>query len=114
MTAVLSAEMGTPERVAIAVAECRRMGIGVLPPDVNESELDFAITAKGIRFGLGAGKNVGEAAVDGIVEAGRSAGRFLPLAVFWPRTDLQRPTRVGVKPLIRSGPAMPSGRVQPS
>src|SRR5207245_9241604 len=43
MTAVLSAEMGTPDRIAIAVAECRRMGLAVLPPDVNESELDFAI-----------------------------------------------------------------------
>src|SRR5205823_13557358 len=46
MTAVLSAEMGNPDRVAIAVAECRRMGIAVLPPDVNESDLDFAITPK--------------------------------------------------------------------
>src|SRR5947199_405790 len=52
MTAVLSAEMGTPERVAIAVAECRRMGIAVSPPDVNESEFGFAITAGGIRMGL--------------------------------------------------------------
>src|SRR4051812_17403244 len=52
MTAVLSAEMGTSERVAIAVAECRRMGIAVLPPDVNESAFGFAITPQGIRFGL--------------------------------------------------------------
>src|SRR5439155_1352035 len=52
MTAVLSAEMGTPDRIAIAVAECRRMGLAVLPPDVNESELDFAYTPKGIRVGL--------------------------------------------------------------
>src|SRR5207247_420005 len=67
MTAVLSAEMGTPDRIAIAVAECRRMGLAVLPPDVNESELDFAYTPKGIRFGLGAVKNVGEGAVEGLI-----------------------------------------------
>src|SRR5438270_8181435 len=76
MTAVLSAEMGTPERVAIAVAECRRMGIGALPPDVNESERDFAITAKGSRFGLGAVKNVGGGAVEGLVDARRAEGPF--------------------------------------
>ena len=74
MTAVLSAEMGTPDRIAIAVAECRRMGLAVLPPDVNESELDFAFTPKGIRFGLGAVKNVGEGAVEGLIEARRSGG----------------------------------------
>jgi len=103
MTAVLSAEMGTPERVAIAVAECRRMGIGVLPPDVNESELDFAITAKGIRFGLGAVKNVGEGAVDGIVEARRSAGPFRSLDDLCARIDLQRANKRVVESLIRCG-----------
>jgi len=74
MTAVLSAEMGTPDRIAIAVAECRRMGLAVLPPDVNESELDFAYTPKGIRFGLGAVKNVGEGAVEGLIESLIKAG----------------------------------------
>src|SRR4029077_10758423 len=44
MTAVLSSDMGNSERIAIAVAECRRMGIAVLPPDVNESAFGFAIT----------------------------------------------------------------------
>src|SRR5207249_1697770 len=90
MTAVLSAEMGVPERVAIAVAECRRMGIAVLPPDVNESAFGFAITPQGIRFGLGAVKNVGEGAVEGIIEAGSAGGRFKSLDEFCGRIDLQR------------------------
>ena len=79
MTAVLSSDMGNSERIAIAVAECRRMGIAVLPPDVNESEFGFAITPKGIRFGLGAVKNVGEGAVEGLIDARRAAGPFRSL-----------------------------------
>src|SRR5438270_11083463 len=103
MTAVLSAEMGTPERVAIAVAECRRMGIEVLPPDVNESELDFAISAKGIRFGLGAVKNVGTGAVEGIVDARRTAGPFASQDDFCQRIDLQRANKRVIESLIKAG-----------
>src|SRR5919197_1469882 len=103
MTAVLSAEMGTPERVAIAVAECRRMGIAVLPPDVNESELDFAITPKGIRFGLGAVKNVGAGAIEGLVEARRTGGAFRSLDDLCARIDLQRANKRVLESLIKSG-----------
>jgi DNA polymerase-3 subunit alpha len=102
MTAVLSAEMGTPDRIAIAVAECRRMGLAVLPPDVNESELDFAFTPKGIRFGLGAVKNVGEGAAEAIVEA-RRAGAFGSLDDFCDRLDLQRMNKRVIESLIKSG-----------
>ena len=103
MTAVLSAEMGTPERIAIAVAECRRMGLAVLPPDVNESELDFAITPKGIRFGLGAVKNVGEGAVEGLIEARRAGGRFRSLDDLCARIDLQRANKRVLESLIKCG-----------
>jgi len=103
MTAVLSAEMGTPERVAIAVAECRRMGLAVLPPDVNESELDFAITPKGIRFGLGAVKNVGEGAVEGLVDARRAEGPFRSLDDLCARIDLQRANKRVLESLVKCG-----------
>jgi DNA polymerase-3 subunit alpha len=103
MTAVLSAEMGTPDRVAIAVAECRRMDIAVLPPDVNESELDFAITPKGIRFGLGAVKNVGAGAVEGLIEARRSGGPFRSLDDLCARIDLQRANKRVLESLIKCG-----------
>ena len=103
MTAVLSAEMGTPDRIAIAVAECRRMGLAVLPPDVNESELDFAFTPKGIRFGLGAVKNVGEGAVEGLIEARRSGGPFRSLDDLCARIDLQRANKRVLESLIKSG-----------
>src|SRR5438105_4989101 len=103
MTAVLSAEMGTPDRIAIAVAECRRMGLAVLPPDVNESELDFAYTPKGIRFGLGAVKNVGEGAVEGLIEARRSGGPFRSQDDFCERLDLQRANKRVIESLIKAG-----------
>ncbi len=103
MSAVLSAEMGTPERVAIAVAECRRMGIAVLPPDVNESDFGFTITPKGIRFGLGAVKNVGQGAVEGIVEVRRDGGPFRSLDDFCGRIDLQRCNKRVLESLIRCG-----------
>ena len=103
MTAVLSAEMGTPDRIAIAVAECRRMGLAVLPPDVNESELDFAYTPKGIRFGLGAVKNVGEGAVEGLIEARRAGGPFRSQDDFCERLDLQRANKRVIESLIKAG-----------
>ena len=103
MTAVLSAEMGTPDRIAIAVAECRRMDLAVLPPDVNESELDFAITPKGIRFGLGAVKNVGEGAVEGLIEARRAGGPFRSLDDLCSRIDLQRANKRVLESLIKCG-----------
>ena len=103
MTAVLSAEMGTPDRIAIAVAECRRMGLAVLPPDVNESELDFAFTPTGIRFGLGAVKNVGEGAVEGLIEARRAGGPFRSLDDLCARIDLQRANKRVLESLIRCG-----------
>ncbi len=103
MTAVLSSDMGNSERIAIAVAECRRMGIAVLPPDVNESAFGFAITPGGIRFGLGAVKNVGEGAVEGIIEARRAGGRFKSLDDFCGRIDLQRCNKRVLESLIKCG-----------
>jgi DNA polymerase-3 subunit alpha len=79
------------------------MGIAVLPPDVNESELDFAFTPKGIRFGLGAVKNVGEGAVEGLIEARRAAGPFRSLDDLCGRIDLQRANKRVLESLIRSG-----------
>ncbi|HYK98202.1 MAG TPA: DNA polymerase III subunit alpha [Candidatus Acidoferrales bacterium] len=103
MTAVLSAEMGVPDRVAIAVAECKRMKIGVLPPDVNESDFGFAITTQGIRFGLGAVKNVGQGAVESIVEARASGGAFRSLDDLCARIDLQRSNKRVLESLIKAG-----------
>ncbi|MGH2492858.1 MAG: DNA polymerase III subunit alpha, partial [Candidatus Limnocylindria bacterium] len=103
MTAVLSSDMGNSERIAIAVAECRRMGIAVLPPDVNESELGFANKPKGIRFGLGAVKNVGEGAVESIIDARSTAGLYKSLDDFCGRIDKQRCNKRAIESLIKCG-----------
>ena len=79
MTSVLTAFRDREEKVAAAVAECRRLGIRVLPPDVHRSSLEFTVEGDAIRFGLLAVKNVGEGAIESIIAA-RERGRRLPLA----------------------------------
>ena len=79
MTSVLTAFRDNAEKVAAAVAECRRLGIEVRPPDVHRSGLGFSVEGDAIRFGLLAVKNVGEGAIE-IDHRGARRGRRLPLA----------------------------------
>jgi DNA polymerase-3 subunit alpha len=108
MTALLSVFKHDTDRVAIYVADCRRMGIDVLPPDVNTSELDFAAQTNGegqaaIRFGLGAVKNVGHGPVQSILEARIDGGPFDSLEDFARRTDLRQVGKRALESLIRVG-----------
>ena len=87
MTALLAVEQNNTDKVSLYVADCRRMGIEVLPPDINASNWDFSIEdcedgKSAIRFGLGAVKNVGQGPVDAILEA-RAAGPFTDINVHW-------------------------------
>ena len=109
MTAVLSSDMGNAERVAIAIAECRRMGIPVMPPDVNVSRFDFVVNGPEIRFGLGAVKNVGEGAIENIVAAREAGGPFRSLEDLCGRIDLQRNNKRVLESLIKSGACDPFG-----
>lgn len=104
MTAVLCADSGNLERIALDVEECRRMGIAVLPPDVNESEPEFTVVAEGtIRFGLGTIKNVGASATQEIVRARQEGGPFRSLYDFCARVDGRVVTRKVVESLIKAG-----------
>ncbi len=76
MAASLTSEMGNADRVMILMDECKRMGINVLPPDVNESFAKFTVVDGNIRFGLGAIKNVGRGAIQSIVKARKKHGKF--------------------------------------
>ena len=77
MAAVLNNELGDIKKVNFMTEECKRMKIAVLGPDVNESEYTFSVNDKGeIRYGMGGIKNVGEAAVAGIVAEREANGRF--------------------------------------
>ena len=78
MAALLTseAERGATDQVVKYIGECQRMGIAVLPPDINESDFRFTVSGTAVRFGLAAVKNVGEAAAEALVEIRAGHGRF--------------------------------------
>lgn len=88
MTSAMSAEIGNTDYIVELIEEANRLGLNVLPPDVNESGVDFSITKKGIRFGLSAIKNVGVAAVENIIKA-RKDKKFSNLFELCSRVDLK-------------------------
>ncbi len=106
MAAMLTAVMGTHRKVAEYVLECRRSGIGVLPPDVNESGVLFTpVPGEGtgaIRFGLAAVKNVGTLAVENIIEI-RKERPFDSLLDFCRRVDLRVCNKRVVESLLQAG-----------
>lgn len=84
--------------------ECKAMGIGVLEPDVNESDLNFTVNQKGnIRFGLGGIKGVGEGAVEMLIQERQNNGRYLSLYDFLERVNLQSCNRKTLESLALSG-----------
>jgi DNA polymerase-3 subunit alpha len=113
MAALLTVERNNTEKVGLFIAECRRMGIEVLPPDVNCSGLDFTIEEHegepAIRFGLGAVKNVGEGPVETILAARESGGPFRDLDNFCRRVDMRQVNRRALESLIKVGALRPFG-----
>jgi DNA polymerase-3 subunit alpha len=103
MAANLSSEMSTTARVVVLLEECRRMGLEVLPPDVNESFADFVVTDGRIRFGLGAVKNVGRGAIEAIVAGRQKHGRFATLVDLACAIDLQAVNKKVYESLIQAG-----------
>lgn len=104
MTAVLTAEAGDNETVAEAIAECRRMGIEVLPPDINESLENFGyLNDKEIRFGLLAIKNLGEDIAHTIIEERKKSGPFISLGNFLTRIHSRNLNKKSLEALIMSG-----------
>src|SRR5439155_21971940 len=77
--ALLTIEAQNTDKLAVYLGECRDRGVPVLPPDINESQLRFTVTPKGVRFGLTAIKNVGEGAVESLLEVRRKQGRIASL-----------------------------------
>ncbi|MDR7518486.1 MAG: DNA polymerase III subunit alpha [Armatimonadota bacterium] len=106
MAAVLTTEAAGQDwmaKVAAAVAECERMGIRVLPPDVNESEDTFTVADGAIRFGLSAVKHVGVGAVEAILRARRHGGPFASLADLVARVDTRVVNKRVLESLIKAG-----------
>lgn len=103
LAAVMAADAGTTEKIAVHVAECVRLGISVLPPDVNESGETFTVLNDGvIRFGLNSIKNFGDAGARGIIEE-RSRGRFDGVGDFVSRIPGKVLNRRGLEALIKAG-----------
>ena len=88
MASLLSSVIMSSTKVTQYILECKKMGICVLPPDVNESKEGFIVKENTIRFGLGAIKNVGVSAIESILEA-RREGPFLDIDDFCRRVDLR-------------------------
>jgi DNA polymerase-3 subunit alpha len=103
MAALLTQDMGNQDKTIKNIAECREMGIRILPPDLNESQADFAVVEGGIRFGLAAVKNVGLKAVDSIIEERNLDGPFKDLLDFCKRVDGSKVNRRVLEGLIQCG-----------
>jgi DNA polymerase-3 subunit alpha len=109
ISALLTSETGNTAKVVKYISECREMGIQVLAPDVNWSEFTFTPVhsdkpgESGIRFGLGAIKNVGFPAVESIVKAREEGGPFKSVYEFCERVDLSAVNRRMIESLIRAG-----------
>ncbi|WP_009962988.1 DNA polymerase III subunit alpha [Verrucomicrobium spinosum] len=110
MAAVLSYEVNSTDKLAGFVSECQRMGITILPPDVNKSSLKFAPECiegsdvpNAIRYGLAAVKNVGEAAMAAAIAERTKNGPFTSLEDFCARVDSRMINKRLMEPLIKVG-----------
>jgi DNA polymerase-3 subunit alpha len=103
MAATLTSEIGNTDKIPPLIDDCRHGGIQVLPPDVNESGKDFTVVHGAIRFGLVAIKNVGQSAIESVVQARCSKGPFANLFDFCSRIDLRLANRKCLEGLIQAG-----------
>jgi DNA polymerase-3 subunit alpha len=108
ITAFLTIHAGELEKTASAIAECRRLDINVLSPDINSSQLDFSIEANGsgqpaIRFGLGAIKNVGAGAIEPVINERNNNGAYKSIEDLCRRGNLQAINRRVMESLIKAG-----------
>ncbi|HEV2233377.1 MAG TPA: DNA polymerase III subunit alpha [Terriglobia bacterium] len=109
MAALLTAQIGDQDKLIFYLSECRELGIGILPPDVNSSDRTFTPADKSIRFGLTAIKNVGDLAIQSVIEARSRLGRFDSLFQFCENVDLRLLNKRVIESLIKSGAFDSSG-----
>src|SRR5207237_2129637 len=106
MAALLSSEIEDGNKRDILVQhmeDARRLGVEVLPPDVNSSEVEFAVAGNQILFGLTAIKGVGRGAAQEVIRVRRDAGPFKDLFDFCERVDLRIVPRLAIERLIKAG-----------
>ena len=103
MAAMLTSVMDNTDKVSQYIDQCRRMGIRILPPDINVSRVSFSVDKGAIRFGLAAIKNVGEAALSVMMEERDKGGAFASLMDFCSRVDFHAVNKRSVENFIRCG-----------
>jgi len=103
MAGLLTSVGDDKDKAAIYLAECRKMGITVLPPDVNDSMREFAPVGENIRFGLGAIRNVGANVVDSVVAARTAKGAFVDFSDYLRKVDANACNKKVIESLIKAG-----------
>ena len=103
MAALLNSFLGNSDKISQYIYECRKLGIEVLPPDINESDVKFTVVNGKIRFGMAAIKNVGENAVKTIIHERDNGGNYKSLREFLERVDGKDVNKRCVESLIKSG-----------
>lgn len=103
MCALLTSERDNTDKISLYIKECERMGIKILPPDVNESFGNFTVSGENIRFGLSAIKNIGSAAVENIVKVRQKNGKFNSLVEFSKLTDTHSVNKKVLESLVKAG-----------
>ncbi|MSW59945.1 MAG: DNA polymerase III subunit alpha, partial [Actinobacteria bacterium] len=103
MAALLTSVRDDKDKSALYLSECRRMGIQVLPPDVNESDSEYTPRGTDIRFGLAAIRNVGEGVVASVKSARDAKGRYQSFGDFLAKVDAQVCNKKTIESLIKAG-----------
>ena len=103
MAALLTSEMDNSDKVTQHIGVCKEMGVLLEPPDIMRSEIPFTVEEGGIRFGLGAVKNVGVSALEEILSKRSDGGTFKSVNDFCSRVDLRKVNRRVIESLIKSG-----------
>ncbi|HZS77769.1 MAG TPA: DNA polymerase III subunit alpha [Ktedonobacteraceae bacterium] len=103
MAATMTTEASDAKKIANAIAECKRMGVEVLGPDVNKSDRGFTVEGGAVRFGLLAIKGIGEGPISEIVRARNEGGPFKNLADFCTRVDPKYVGKSAIETLIKAG-----------
>ena len=103
MAALLTSVRDDKDKSALYLSECRRMGIKVLEPDINESDAEYTPRGNDIRFGLAAIRNVGEGVVSSIKTARETKGRFTSFGDFLSKVDAQVCNKKTIESLIKAG-----------
>jgi DNA polymerase-3 subunit alpha len=103
MASLITSDMDNTDKVMRYIGECRDLGCKVLPPDINEGFAGFTVSGENIRFGLGAIKGVGQAAITSVVEERQSNGTFESFADLCERLDYRQVNKKVVESLIKGG-----------